>query len=286
MKGAMSPGEQGSDASALLSALKERAASWRRSRLRMQAWELTVLLSYALKRLLDLAVSSVVLVFGFPFLLLLAILVKLSSRGSSLFVQTRVGYMGRHFLFYKFRSMRVNRGNVSKKPGTPRDAGDTEAADDVPVNILDDPKGIVAHGGVVLRSLKRYAHAFRARPDMMVRTKVSPKDPNITLLGRFLRKTSLDEFPQFFNVFLGDMSLVGPRPPVPSEVRKYSQDDRKRLNIKPGLTCLWQIKGRSDLPFDKQLQLDKEYIQSQSLCQDFLILLKTVPAIIIGRGAY
>ena len=112
------------------------------------------------------------------------------------------------------------------------------------------------------------------------------KDPRITPVGRILRRTSMDELPQFFNVLFGDMSLVGPRPPLPSEVAQYSLEDRKRLNVKPGLTCLWQIRGRSDIPFKEQVKLDKEYIQSQSLKQDLLILIRTVPAILSGRGAY
>jgi len=111
-------------------------------------------------------------------------------------------------------------------------------------------------------------------------------DPRITPIGRIIRKTSMDELPQFLNVLFGDMSLVGPRPPVPSEVKEYSIEARKRLNVKPGLTCLWQVSGRSDIPFKEQVKLDKEYISSRSLKSDFLILLKTIPAILSGRGAY
>ncbi len=281
MKGEQKTDCSNGDVTSLQLELKERASRWRRSRFRMHVWKFTVMLSYALKRLLDLSVSSFVLLFGFPFLFLIAVFVKLSSRGPSLFVQTRVGYKGRHFLFYKFRSMVVNK----PRQVVLYDLVDMEDVKDVKVTILDTPSG-VQPDEAVLRKLKEYACVVRAKPNMTIRTKVAPKDPNITLLGRFLRKTSLDELPQFFNVLLGEMSLVGPRPPVPSEVRKYSLDDRKRLNVKPGLTCLWQIKGRSNLSFEKQLQLDKEYIQSQSFFQDFLILLKTVPAIIIGRGAY
>ncbi len=266
--------------------LMERSSHSSRSRFRMHVWKFTVWFSYVLKRLLDLTVSSIVLLFGFPFLLLLAIMVKLSSRGPSLFVQTRVGYSGRHFLFYKFRSMVVNGGNRSRKQENSHVSEKMESSKDVKVTILDAPQGVLPLEGAVLRKVKEYAALLREKPDMIIRTKVTPNDPNITMVGRFLRKTSLDELPQLFNVLMGDMSLVGPRPPVPSEVRKYSLDDRKRLNVKPGLTCLWQIKGRSNLSFEKQLQLDKEYIQSQSFFQDFLILLKTVPAIIIGRGAY
>ena len=111
-------------------------------------------------------------------------------------------------------------------------------------------------------------------------------DPRITPIGRIIRKTSMDELPQFLNVLFGDMSLVGPRPPVPSEVKEYSIEARKRLNVKPGLTCLWQVSGRSDIPFKEQVKLDKEYISSRSLKSDLLILLKTIPAILSGRGAY
>ena len=111
-------------------------------------------------------------------------------------------------------------------------------------------------------------------------------DPRITPIGRIIRKTSIDELPQFFNVLFGDMSLVGPRPPLPAEVQQYTLEDRKRLNVKPGLTCLWQIRGRSDIPFKEQVKLDKEYIQSNSLWQDLKILIQTIPAIISGKGAY
>ena len=111
-------------------------------------------------------------------------------------------------------------------------------------------------------------------------------DPRITPIGRIIRKTSMDELPQFLNVLFGDMSLVGPRPPLPAEVRLYSLEARKRLNVRPGLTCLWQVSGRSDIPFQKQVSLDKEYISSRSLKQDLLILLRTIPAILSGRGAY
>ena len=111
-------------------------------------------------------------------------------------------------------------------------------------------------------------------------------DPRITKIGGFLRKTSMDELPQLWNVFIGDMSLVGPRPPLPSEVREYTLEDRKRLNVVPGLTCLWQIKGRSEIPFHEQVRLDKEYIRSSGIWNDIVILCKTIPAIISGKGAY
>ena len=108
----------------------------------------------------------------------------------------------------------------------------------------------------------------------------------LTRFGRFLRASSLDELPELLNVLRGEMSLVGPRPPVPSEVRVYTLEDRKRLDMKPGITCLWQISGRSDIPFSRQVSLDKEYIRSHGFVRDVAILLKTVPAILTGRGAY
>jgi len=111
-------------------------------------------------------------------------------------------------------------------------------------------------------------------------------DPRVTKVGRIIRKTSIDELPQLWNVLMGDMSLVGPRPPVPAEVDQYSLSDRRRLEVIPGITCIWQISGRSEIPFDQQVELDVQYIQSQSLWTDFKILLKTVPALLLGSGAY
>jgi lipopolysaccharide/colanic/teichoic acid biosynthesis glycosyltransferase len=111
-------------------------------------------------------------------------------------------------------------------------------------------------------------------------------DPRITPLGRILRRTSLDELPQLWNVLKGDMSIVGPRPPVPQEVALYSEIDRLRLRVQPGLTCLWQISGRAHLPFEKQLELDIAYIMSQSLLLDLQIIARTIPAVISGMGAF
>ena len=112
------------------------------------------------------------------------------------------------------------------------------------------------------------------------------RDPRITRIGRFIRKTSIDELPQLWNVLRGAMSLVGPRPPVPSEVADYTVTDHKRLEITPGITCIWQVTGRSDIPFDQQVELDSLYIESQTFWGDILLLLKTIPAVLFGRGAY
>ena len=111
-------------------------------------------------------------------------------------------------------------------------------------------------------------------------------DPRITGVGRFLRRSSLDEFPQLYNVFRGEMSIVGPRPQIPSEVADYTTAQACRLLVKPGLTCLWQISGRSHLEFEEWMQLDLEYVLNQSLKNDLLILMKTLPAVIERKGAY
>jgi len=111
-------------------------------------------------------------------------------------------------------------------------------------------------------------------------------DPRITRVGRWLRKLSLDELPQLFNVLIGDMSLVGPRPPVPGEVSKYSMADRRRLAVKPGITCIWQISGRAEIDFSGQVQLDVNYIENVSFWTDMKILARTVPAVLSGKGAY
>jgi len=111
-------------------------------------------------------------------------------------------------------------------------------------------------------------------------------DPRVTRVGRFLRRFSLDELPQLWCVLHGDMSLVGPRPALPKEVALYDLDARRRLNVTPGLTCIWQVSGRSNLAFPTQCKMDVDYIQHQSLQLDLKILAKTVPAVITGKGAY
>ena len=234
---------QPTDLAQLYSELKSRPSKKRHSAPRMIAWRYTVLLSYQLKRFFDIVVSAFLLIVLFPFLVLISILIKLTSPGPIIFTQIRVGRYGRHFRFYKFRSMYV----------------DAETRKDSLMQQNESKDGVI----------------FKIKDD-----------PRVTPIGRFLRKYSIDEAPQFFNVLLGDMSLVGPRPPLPSEVAQYSLDDRKRLEILPGITCIWQISGRSDIPFREQVVLDKEYIREQSFWKDVLILFRTIPAVIAGKGAY
>ncbi|MFZ5949935.1 MAG: sugar transferase [Candidatus Rifleibacteriota bacterium] len=111
-------------------------------------------------------------------------------------------------------------------------------------------------------------------------------DPRVTWIGKIIRKFSIDELPQLWCVLRGDMSLVGPRPPVPREVALYSLADRRRLEITPGLTCIWQVSGRGDIPFPQQVKLDVDYIESQSFWVDLKLLFLTVPAVLTGKGAY
>lgn len=211
--------------------------------LRMLTWHFTIICSFAFKRFMDMLLSFICITFGSPVFILTALLVKLTSPGPIIFSQVRVGKYGRHFKFYKFRSMYI----------------DAEARKAELLKLNESGDGVI----------------FKMK-----------HDPRITPVGRFIRKFSIDELPQLFNVMLGDMSLVGPRPPLPSEVKSYSIEERKRLNITPGITCIWQVSGRSELPFQQQMALDKQYIASRSAWKDFVILLKTIPAILSGKGAW
>jgi len=112
------------------------------------------------------------------------------------------------------------------------------------------------------------------------------RDPRVTGIGRITRKLSLDELPQLWCVLTGEMSLVGPRPPLPAEVVQYTNADKRRLSVTPGLTCIWQVSGRGDVPFNEQIVLDVQYIESQSLWLDIVLLLRTIPAVLSGTGAY
>lgn len=112
------------------------------------------------------------------------------------------------------------------------------------------------------------------------------RDPRITPIGRLIRRTSIDELPQLWSIVRGDMSLVGPRPPLVSEVARYTMEERQRLSVTPGLTCIWQVNGRSEIPFPQQVEMDIDYIQQRSISNDIKLIAKTVPAVVRGRGAY
>lgn len=231
------------DLDGLLKELAARRYGNTRRSLRLRAWRLTITASYAFKRLADIILSAAGLLLLSPLFAAIALAVKITSPGPAIFTQTRVGRYGRHFRFYKFRSMYIDAEARKAELKDCNESGD----------------------GVI----------FKMRDD-----------PRITRVGRFMRRTSLDELPQLWNVLKGDMSIVGPRPPVPDEVREYTLEDRKRLDVIPGITCLWQIMGRSEIPFHEQVRLDKEYILASSVWKDIVILIKTIPAILGGRGAY
>jgi lipopolysaccharide/colanic/teichoic acid biosynthesis glycosyltransferase len=175
-----------------------------------------------------------------PLLVLIAVLVKLDSRGATLFRQERVGLHGRPFRVIKFRTM----------------CSDAEQK-------LDDLRGLNIIRG----------HAFKME-----------RDPRVTRVGRFLRRTSLDELPQLWNALRGEMSLVGPRPPLPCEVAKYDVWHRRRLSMKPGMTGLWQIGSRRNPEFDNWVEKDLEYIDRWSFWLDLKIIARTVPAVLAGEG--
>jgi exopolysaccharide biosynthesis polyprenyl glycosylphosphotransferase len=201
----------------------------------------TAPLALFVKRVVDVVVALLGLLLTAPLWPLLALAIRVGSRGPVLYRQVRCGLRGRRFVLLKFRTMVEDAEKLQ-----------TEVAH---LNVMDGP-------------------AFKA-----------PADPRVTAVGRLLRRSSLDELPQLVNVLKGDMSLVGPRPPIPEEVARYLPWQRRRLAMKPGITCLWQVSGRSKLDFGTWMELDLAYIDAWSLWLDLKILLLTVPAVFSGRGA-
>jgi len=194
------------------------------------------------KRALDVVIASSLLIVLSPVMAVVAVLIKLTSRGAVFFKQTRVGLHGKPFTMYKFRSMRKG---------------------------AQDDRKFLAHLN------ENDGPVFKIA-----------EDPRLTPIGRFLRRSSLDELPQLWNVLKGEMSLVGPRPLWHEEAREATERARLRTCVKPGLTCLWQISGRSELGHDKWVELDLYYIQNRSLLLDLLIIVQTIPAVLSARGAY
>ncbi len=194
------------------------------------------------KRAMDIAASAFALTALAPVFALIAVVIKLDSKGPIIFRQQRAGAGGRPFTFYKFRSMHPN------------------------------------------------AEAMRAELEAM-NEKNGPifkikNDPRITRVGGFIRRWSLDELPQIYNVLRGDMSLVGPRPPTLNELPGYQAWQRRRLELTGGLTCIWQVSGRSDVSFEDWMRMDLRYARSRTLKRDLVLIAKTATAIVTGRGAY
>lgn len=212
-------------------------------------------LSRIVKRLMDIVGSIAALIFCSPLLVIIALATKLTSKGPILFKQERVGRYGSRFTFLKFRSMKCE----------------------------NDPK---IHQEYVRRFIAGEVNPAGAGDNQNPVYKIQD-DPRVTRLGKFLRKTSLDELPQFINVLKGEMSLVGPRPPIPYELEAYQIWHRRRLlEAKPGITGLWQVNGRSRLKFDDMVRLDLQYAKTWSLWLDIKILLQTPRAVLFGAGAY
>jgi exopolysaccharide biosynthesis polyprenyl glycosylphosphotransferase len=209
--------------------------------------------SLLVKRGIDVVGSSFALVIGSPFLLGIAIAVKLTSEGPVLFRQTRHGQFGAPFTFLKFRSMHVS----------------------------NDPK---IHQEFVKKLIAGEQDGKASGSSTQVFKIIN--DPRVTRIGGWLRRTSMDELPQFINVLKGEMSLVGPRPPVTYELKQYEEWHHRRLDVKPGLTGLWQVKGRSRTTFEEMVRMDIEYAQTWSLWLDLKILLRTPVAVFRGDGAY
>jgi exopolysaccharide biosynthesis polyprenyl glycosylphosphotransferase len=193
------------------------------------------------KRSTDIVLGGIALLVASPIMLVIAILIRLTSRGPVIFRQIRCGLNGRRFVFFKFRSM----------------CEDAEAM-----------RASLEH-----RNAK--STAFKI-----------PDDPRLTSVGRWLRKFSIDEWPQLWNVVKGDMSLVGPRPPLPEEVEQYKRWQRRRLRMRPGLTCLWVVNGRDSVDFETWMRMDMQYIDTWSLGLDWKIMLQTIPQVLSGRGAH
>lgn len=212
------------------------------SELRQNRWNPTLI--NWVKRAIDFCGALIALILLSPLMLILALLVKFSSKGPIFFAQTRVGMNGDLFRMFKFRSMYTNAEQILADL---RKAG---------LNEVDGP-------------------VFKMKDD-----------PRITPIGHFLRKYSLDELPQFWNVLIGDMCLVGPRPPLPAEVAQYLPWHKMRLAVKPGLTCHWQVSGRSNIGFEEWMRLDNQYVRHGDLLTDLDLIRRTIRVVVKGEGAY
>lgn len=193
-----------------------------------------------LKRSLDILGAAILLLVLSPIMLTTYVVLLVTTRGKPIFRQKRLGYRGRRFTMYKFRTMRP-------------DAAERQH------EVRNEKDGPI----------------FKNR-----------RDPRVTRLGRLLRSTSIDETPQLFNVLLGQMSLVGPRPPLAREVARYERWQRRRLTVKPGLTCLWQVSGRSEVGFEPWVRMDLWYVKNQGLSADLRLLAQTPWSVLSRRGAY
>jgi len=202
------------------------------------------------KGIFDVIFSLFVILITFPIMILIALIIKLTDKGDILFKQKRPGLNGKEFTVYKFRTMYPNNEEILRD------------------YLRKNPE---------------------ARREWELYRKLKTYDPRVTPIGRFLRKYSLDELPQFFNVLKGDMSVVGPRPYIYKEFEEYNVPDEVRdklLSVKPGITGLWQVEGRNEMTFEDRIKLDLDYIDNLSFWRDLKIILKTIWVMLTGKGAY
>jgi Undecaprenyl-phosphate galactose phosphotransferase WbaP len=198
------------------------------------------------KRALDLAITIAFAPFALPLVALMAVLIRLESSGPALYANERIGYRGRTFKAWKLRSMVVNGDEV----------------------------------------LRRYLNDHPEEKQTWQSKQKLKRDPRLTGIGRFLRKTSIDEIPQFWNVLKGDMSVVGPRPFLESQVEMYGPSFQLYKQVRPGITGLWQVSGRNHLTFKERVQLDAYVIQNWSVWMDIYILARTISVVLTAKGAY
>lgn len=248
---------------------EQKVLSWTANSPSVAAEQDSKILYFAAKRVMDLAIVSLSLLFVLPLLVFIAILIRLDSPGPAIFKQERVGAKRRQrngqlewvetpFTIYKFRTMKV-------------DAKSTLHRQFIEAYIAGDEQRMAQ---------------IQAEQQQEAEAKYKlANDPRVTKVGKLLRKTSLDELPQLWNVLVGDMSLVGPRPPIPYEVELYQPHHHERLKTVPGLTGLWQVEGRSATSFEEMVRMDVDYIRQQNLALDIKLIIGTVTAVISGRGA-
>lgn len=208
-------------------------------------------INYLLKRVFDFITSSMLIIAASPLLLIIILAVKCSSPGPILYKQERIGLHGGRFMFFKFRTMVVN----------------------------NDARIHQEYASQWIKNNQSHTEGQNGEKIFKIKN-----DPRITPIGRWLRKYSIDELPQLFNVWRGDMSLVGPRPALPYEVDIYKPWHKKRLHAPPGITGLWQIGGRNALSFEEMLNLDLSYINNWTFENDIKILLKTIPVVLFGKA--
>ena len=217
--------------------------------IRRRSW-----LERTVKRSVDVGVSLLVLVFGFPFFLAIALLIKITSKGPVFFRQRRVGRDGSTFILFKFRTMKLGFDDAAHREFTKSFINGRS---------MHTP---LDHNGDSVYKLTG--------------------DPRVTGIGSFLRRVSLDELPQFINILKGEMTVVGPRPSLPYEYDYFKDWHKLRVKVKPGLTGLWQVSGRSTVTFDEMVKLDLYYIESWALLMDIKIMFKTLPVMLAGTGGY